>query len=181
MSCSSPEQVRYRPKMVTLERCLSPTILLDAKCQIPLYVVTDLLRQIGAKPDAVHTWITPDGRWQNGPMCGTSSKPAAEYIGRAAQEKSLQRRLAELDRAIDDAEMQLESLATSVEELNQRAEAIHREADTAPVDDAVRAAYIQAVAVAREVEGLQTRLVEAEQHAEMKQSLLDETRENRDR
>jgi uncharacterized protein (TIGR02680 family) len=157
------------------------TILLDAKCQIPLYVVTDILRQIGAKPDAAHTWITPDGRWQNGPMCGTTSKTAAEYIGHTAQEKSRQRRLAELDMAIDDAQMQLESLAASIEELNQRAEAIHRQADTAPVDDAVRAAYIQAVAVGREVEGLQNRLVEAEQHAELKQSWLDELRDNRDR
>src|SRR5262245_9873110 len=157
------------------------TILLDAKCQIPVYVVTDVLRQIGTHPDAGHTWITPDGRWQNGPMCGTSSKPNAEYIGRTAQEASRRRRLAELDTAIDDAQARLESLATSIEELSRRADAVHREADAAPVDDAVRAGYIRAAAVAREVEGLQSRLAEAEQYAELKQSWLNETRDNRDR
>jgi uncharacterized protein (TIGR02680 family) len=157
------------------------TVLLDSKCQIPVYVVTDILRQIGVKPDAAHTWISPDGRWQNGPIYGSSSKPDAEFIGRSAQEKSRRRRLAELDAAIDDADTRLESLATSIEELNRRADAVHGEANAAPVDDAVRAGYIQAIAVAREVDGLQSRLAEAEQYAELKQSLLDEARHNRDR
>ncbi len=148
---------------------------------VPPYVVADILRHIGAGPNAGPTWMSTDGRWQNGPLTGRRSKPAAERIGETARKIARHRQILALDAAIAAAQERLDSLVISTDELNRRECAARSEADTAPIDERLRAAYEQAVAVAREVDGLRSRLAKTEEYRAQKQSHVDEATENRDR
>src|SRR5439155_9356543 len=71
---------------------------------VPPYVVADILRHIGSKVNSGLTWVSPDGRWQNGILTGQSAKDAAEYIGQSARETARQRCVAELDAAIAETQ-----------------------------------------------------------------------------
>src|SRR5262249_12680821 len=90
-------------------------------------------------------------------------------------------RIMELDAAIVELQTRLESLSTSISELNRRIHAAQREADSAPADQLIRGTYDQAVSIAREIGGFQNRLTEAEEYVAQKLSRLDASTENRDR
>ncbi|PYS37301.1 MAG: TIGR02680 family protein [Acidobacteria bacterium] len=152
----------------------------DTDYQIGSSVVANILRHIGVKPNVGHVWISTDGQWQNGPVRGCWNKPAAEYIGQAAREMARRRRMLELDSLIAEAQTCLDALIISVGELNWRDRAARSEADAAPIDEPVRAAYSQALAAAREVEAFRRRLAESEEHLERKQSRFDEATKKRD-
>ena len=170
------------PEDAHLGTLLAPTAAAhDAECAVPPYVVADILRHIGAKPDVGPTWISTDGQWQNGPMRGCWSKQATEYIGEAARERAREQRIVQLDAAISEAQGPIDSLVSSIDELNRRSHMARIEADAAPGDELIRAAYDQAVAIAREVGGLQSRLTEAEDYVAQKRSRLESSVENRDR
>jgi uncharacterized protein (TIGR02680 family) len=153
----------------------------DVECQVPPYVVADILRHIGSKPDVGPTWISTDGQWQNGPVRGCWTKPAAEFIGERARETARQQRIMELDAAIVELQTRVDSLANSISELNRRVHAAQREADAAPSDQPIRTVYDQAVSIAREIGGFQSRFAEAEDYVAQKRSRLDASTENRDR
>ena len=157
--------------------CISPP---DVDDQVPPYVVADILRHIGAKPNVGQTWVSTEGRWQNGPLIGRWSKPAAEHIGQTARETVRHRRIAELDAAIVEAQARLDSVLMSIDQLDQHERVARSEADAAPIDDHLRAAYEQAVAVAREVDGLRSRSTKAEEHRTDKRSQLDQATQSRD-
>src|SRR5262249_4786009 len=103
---------------------LTPSVETDR--QVPPEVVANIFRRIGAKPDMGHTWITANGRWQNGLLHGRSQKPAAEHIGAAARELARQRRVAELDSAIAQAEARCRSTADSINQLSRREQALRQ-------------------------------------------------------
>jgi uncharacterized protein (TIGR02680 family) len=157
--------------------CISPP---DVDGQVPPYVVADILRHIGAKPNAGQTWVSTEGRWQNGPLIGCWSKPAAEHIGHTAREVARHRHIVELDAAIVETQARLDSVLVSIEQLDGRERVARNETVAAPIDDHLRAAYEQAVTVAREVDGLRSRLTKAEAHRTDKQSQLDHATKNRD-
>jgi len=145
----------------------------------PMFVVAESLRYVGIKPNSAPTWVGVDGRWQNGPLHGAASKPAAEYIGPAAREAARARRIAEIDRASAEAGKELEAITASLEALNRRELDVETEAAAAPSDEAVRAAYDHAMAVAREVDGLRSRLAAAEEQCAERSARLEGARESR--
>lgn len=55
----------------------------------------------GAEEDC---WVSPDGRFRNGPLRGAARKSAAEYVGETARERARARRLAELAEALAGAQ-----------------------------------------------------------------------------
>jgi uncharacterized protein (TIGR02680 family) len=147
---------------------------------VPPYVVEDILRHIGARANSGVTWVSTDGRWQNGILTGCSGKEAAHLIGQTAREAAKQQRLAELDTAIADAQTRLDSIMHSLDELDRRERDARAEADAAPSDVRLRAAYEQAIAAAREVDGLRIRLTKAEEQLAQKRVELKEATESRD-
>ena len=154
---------------------------LDATTQVPPYVVADILRHIGASPNAGNTWVSPDGQWQNGPIAGSSTKPEAEYIGQTAREMARSRRILELDTVIAEAQSNFELLTNSLDELNRREQAARIEAAAAPSDDEVRTVHERVLSLGREADGLRNRLSEAKDHVAQKQSTLDEANDTRNR
>jgi uncharacterized protein (TIGR02680 family) len=152
----------------------------DSDRRVPSYVVADILRQIGAKPNLGRTWISADGRWQNGLLQGCWSKPAAEHIGQIARERARRGRIVELDAAIAEAQTRLDSLISAADELNRRDSVARSEAHSAPVDEHMRVAYVLADAVAREVDRLRGQFAEVEQQIGRKLSQLDTARKDHD-
>ena len=148
---------------------------------VPPYVVADILRHIGSKPDSGLTWVSADGRWQNGILTGCSVKEVPQWIGQTARETERQRRIAEFDAAIAETQSRLDGISNSLDELDRRERAARAEADGSPVDMRLRAAYEQAVAAAREVDGLRNRLVRIDDHLAQKNLELEHATENRDR
>ncbi|MFI7219975.1 TIGR02680 family protein [Micromonospora maritima] len=65
--------------------------------------VADLLHSIGLGPTSnASSWIADDGRWRLGVAHGAWTKPAAEYVGAANREALRQRRLADLQKQLND-------------------------------------------------------------------------------
>src|SRR5262249_3267320 len=112
--------------------CNAPT---DSAGEVPAYVVSDILMPIGTKPEVGYTCMSWDGRWQNGPLTGRWSKPAAEYIGTAAREQARWKRILELDAAIAEIQARIDSLKRSTDELYRREYAARTETESAPPVD----------------------------------------------
>jgi uncharacterized protein (TIGR02680 family) len=154
---------------------------LEAERQTPPYVVADILRHIGAKADVGHTWVSVDGQWRNGLLRGRSTKPAPEYIGQTAREMARWRRILDLDAAVAETQTRMDSLQSSIDELDRRERVARGEADAAPADARLRAAYDQVIAAAREADNLRGRLAEAEERIAQKRTQLGEAEQTRDR
>ena len=177
-----PATAPLPPEDAHLGTMLVPTINPAGTDEVvPPYVVADILRHIGSSENSGLTWVSLDGRWQNGILGGCASKDAAHFISQTARETARDRRIADLDAAIADTQTRLDSILLSLEELARRERASRIEADGAPVDTRLRAAYEQAVAAAREVDGLRNRLVRIEDLLANKRIELEHATENRDR
>ncbi len=72
---------------------------------------------------------------------------------------------------------ELETVGEALEDIDSREQRLREEANAAPVDDRVRGANEQAVAIAEVIEGLRTRMAEAEKQVGIKRSQLDELTE----
>jgi uncharacterized protein (TIGR02680 family) len=151
----------------------------EAEELVPPYVVADILRHIGSKPNCGLTWVSVDGRWQNGILTGRGRNDVPQYIGRDSGEAWMQR-ATELDGAIAEKQERLDSIAISMTDLNRRERVARSEADAAPIDVRLRAAYEQAIAAAREVDGLRIRLVKTEEQLIHKRSELEQATQARD-
>jgi hypothetical protein len=90
-------------------------------------------------------------------------------------------RIAVLQAAIAEAEARLDPIIDSLEELNRRESILRSEAQAAPADEGVRAAYDYAVAMARHVDSLRRRLAEADENADQRRLHLAKITEDRDR
>lgn len=149
--------------------------LLPAENQaVPAAIVAALLESIACgetEPTEAEAWIAPDGRFRIGPAQGAWSKPAAVYIGYAARAAARQRRLAEIAVRIEEIGQALAIVAAERVKLEQHRQRAAIEWTTAPGDDALRAAHIEAAAWARAGTAAQqalqqagARLLDAEQH-----------------
>jgi len=87
---------------------------------------------------------------------------------------------AETAEAQKQAHTLLDSVLDSIEDLNSRETVLRNEAQAAPPDEGVRAAYEYSVAVSRHTDRLRNRLAEAEQHVKEKQSQADQIAAMRD-
>ena len=75
----------------------------------------------------------------------------------------------------------LDAVLDSIDELNRREDILRGEAAAAPADDAVRSAHEYAIAVARHMDSLRSRLAEAEEHLKEKERLAHQIAAQRDR
>jgi uncharacterized protein (TIGR02680 family) len=148
---------------------------------VPPYVVADILRHIGSKVNSGVTWVSADGQWQNGILTGCSAKDEAQFIGEGAEETARQSRIATLDATIAETHARLDSIVIAIDDLDRRERVVQTEADSAPVDRSLRAAYEQAVAAAREVDGLRNRLLRTEEQLAQRRRDLEEATLSRDR
>ncbi|MDB5973071.1 MAG: hypothetical protein JWQ90_5521 [Hydrocarboniphaga sp.] len=112
--------------------------------------ITALLDSIAASDaDDQHSeaWISPQGRFRIGPVQGAWSKPQAEFVGHAAREAARQQRLAQIAQRLDELELQAQELQAQRDDAAQTRDAIRRELETAPSDDALlraQAAFTEA-------------------------------------
>jgi uncharacterized protein (TIGR02680 family) len=147
----------------------------DGASAVPPFVVADVLRHIGAKPNAGHTWVSADGRWQDGMLHGCwKKKQQLEHSHPVGRRISRHERILELDAAILDTRRRLDALVQSIEEIHRREGLARTEARTAPDDEHVRVAFTRALAAHQEVDRLRQRLAEAEAQRAPRQTRLDE-------
>jgi len=81
----------------------------------------------------------------------------------------------------DETVAPVESLNDSIDELNRRETALRAEAGGTPPDESVRSAYDYALAVARHLESVRSRVAEAEKYVSQKQLQFAQVTEQRDR
>ena len=97
--------------------------------------------------------VLPDGRFSLGPLTGRYAKPAAEYIGTTAREARRQRRIAELDALVSEAEEALGSIGSRRAAVTERLAAVDAAEGSLPSTDDVarsRRHHDHAVAVSAE-------------------------------
>jgi uncharacterized coiled-coil DUF342 family protein len=82
---------------------------------------------------------------------------------------------------LEEAQSSLDSVLDSIDDLNGRETILRNEAQAAPADEGVRAAYEYSVAVSRHTDRLRNRLSEAEGYLREKQSQADQIAEMRNR
>ncbi|MDP2809705.1 MAG: TIGR02680 family protein [Rhodocyclaceae bacterium] len=137
-------------------------------------VVAALLESIACgdtEAAEAEAWIAPDGRFRIGPLAGAWSKPTAGYIGYAARAAARQRRLAEIAQRQVEIDQTLSIVAKEKEKLEQQRQRAAAEWNTAPGDDDLRAAHVEAAAAARAftvaeqaLQKAEASLTQAEQH-----------------
>jgi len=147
------------PSWPTLDDLLTPDRSVDAPD-----LIRGVLRGIGLGPDCGPVWVGTDGQFGLGSARGAWTKPDAEYLGRAARERSRQ---AGIDRArttITDLEQQLRHLADERDEIDQQITSVRAERDSAPVREpnAVRETLRAARSAATEEIRAQDRATEAD-------------------
>ena len=108
-------------------------------------------------------WIGIDGRFRLGALAGAWSKPAADYIGFAARAAARARRLDEIAQREGHLASELAALGQRGEQLAKDQRLAAAEWQTAPNDDALRAAHVEAASGAREYQSARLRLKQAEQ------------------
>jgi uncharacterized protein (TIGR02680 family) len=113
-------------------------------------------------PGDADTWVAPDGRFRLGALAGAWDKPAAAYIGYAARAAARERRLVEIEARLRQLASALEALRVQIEAHAQRRREASAEWQQAPVDDALRAAHVEAAACARAYQTARARLEQAE-------------------
>lgn len=138
---------------------------LPADSPVPMATVDALLAGVACgnvEPEAAEAWISPDGRFRLGTLGGAWSKHEAAYIGHAARAAARRRRLEEIDRRLDELDGERGDNEGRFEMLEaQRGQAL-QEWRTAPADQPLRQAVLEATAFAREVQAARGRLDNAE-------------------
>jgi uncharacterized protein (TIGR02680 family) len=111
---------------------------------VPAGRLRTLLRAVAfgdALPAEHPAAVGADGRWRLGALSGSWAKPEPEYIGATARERARQRRLAELDASIDDADASLRAVDVELAELTRRADRLDAELAARPDRAALNAAH----------------------------------------
>ncbi len=135
------------------ESTLAEVLVPDASTdEVPPEVVRSLLDSTAFGPsDWALASIAIDGRFSIGPLAGTASKPAAEYIGastrearRRARVAQLDTRIAELGAVIAETQLHLDNLRDKSRRHDEALEAVP---STDPLAAAVRAVDLASVTV----------------------------------
>ena len=82
-----------------------------------------------------HDWICGDGSWRIGPLRGRTQGHTASYIGTAAREAARRRRLAAIDRQLDELEGHIADARTRHAAAEARIARLLSERDTCPNSD----------------------------------------------
>ena len=117
-----------------------------------------------AEDDGVHeAWLSPEGRFRIGALAGAWAKPVATYIGYPARAAARARRLEAIAREIAKLTDVLAELEERFAEHSRHQAKAAAEWQTAPRDDALRNAHIEAASCSREYQTASARLEQAEQ------------------
>jgi uncharacterized protein (TIGR02680 family) len=108
-------------------------------------------------------WVAVDGRFRLGALGGAWNKPAADYIGFAARAAARTRRLEEIALRLNGIAKELATLEQRFEQHARDHGQAAAEWQTAPNDDALRTAHVEAASRAREFQIARARLDQAEQ------------------
>ncbi len=138
---------------------------LPADSPVPAAAIDALLAAVACAstdPVATEAWISPDGRFRLGALAGAWSKHEATYIGHAARAAARRRRLEEIGLRLEQLDIEGRENESRFEALvAQRQLALH-EWRTAPSEQPLRQAMLEAAAGAREVQAARVRLDQAD-------------------
>ncbi|MDN5920205.1 MAG: TIGR02680 family protein, partial [Pseudonocardia sp.] len=109
--------------------------------------------------------VSTDGAWRLGPLTGRATKPAAQYIGATARAAERERRLAELDAAIESSTAARDDAAAAEQVAHEAAGAIESWLAAVPGADPLVAAWAELDARTRTAERADRVSTEAEQAA----------------
>jgi len=131
----------------------------------------------GDDPGNAVAWVSPQGCFRLGALVGAHTKAAACHLGFAARLAARQRRLAEIAAEQHQLAVQQQAHAQHVQQL-----AVHRaRADgdwrSAPADDALRQAHLEAQASSRTLAAARTRLQAAEDRCRAARQQVDAARQ----
>lgn len=170
-----------------LERRRLPSSLADwlkaaipAECRVSAGAVERILAGIAcADDDPVESeaWIAPDGRYRLADLVGAWTKPAAVHIGHAARMAARRRRKAEITERLAQIAEDMASIEALAEDLARDRDLAGEEWRSAPTDEDLRGAHVNAAACAREVRHARDRLAEADQETEGAEKALEAARE----
>ena len=133
---------------------------------VPAATLQRLLEGVacGSADDGVaEAWVSVDGRFRLGALGGSWSKPAADYIGFAARAAARARRLEEIALRLNSLAKELIGLKLQFDQYARDQHQAAAEWQTAPNDDALRAAHVEAAFRAHEFQTARTRLAQADQ------------------
>lgn len=99
--------------------------------------------------DTGSPYVTFDGRWSLPPLSGSWEKPTTEYLGIAARRATRARRLADLERRIEEERRVLEVAEQHAKAAKAASEDVDRWLEELPPDGAVRTAAAEASAAER--------------------------------
>ncbi|MBC7499372.1 MAG: TIGR02680 family protein [Herminiimonas sp.] len=147
---------------------------------VPAATLQRLLEGVasGSADDGMaEAWVSVEGRFRLGALGGFWSKPAADYIGFAARAAARARRLEEIALRLNDIANQLASLALHVNHYTRDQHQAASEWHTAPNDDALRAAHVEAVFCAHTFQTARSRLAQADQQLQASGQQLQAARQ----
>lgn len=127
-------------------------------------VVDQLLATIACGPEDVsgaEAWISPEGRYRVGPLAGTWEKAQALHIGHAARSAARARRLVEIAARLADLAEEEAAVLEARSALEQDMADADEELRTAPNDQSLRSAQLEAAAAAREFRQAEDRAAQA--------------------
>ncbi|MEZ0257811.1 MAG: TIGR02680 family protein [Chthoniobacter sp.] len=117
--------------------------LADALCRdaqsdaVASSVLADVLRQIGVGEGNGSYWVSFDGGWQLGPLCGHGEKTTSEFLGSRSREAARQRRLQEIAADRDRLTHELELIETELAQLSGRKAESAAEIAAVPKDEEI--------------------------------------------
>ncbi|MEV4093344.1 TIGR02680 family protein [Streptosporangium saharense] len=107
--------------------------------------VTAVLSGIGLGPGAV-TWVAADGRWANGVLGGSWTKPGAVHIGEGARKAARRARMAALAQELTQVRDDVARLSEALKVLAVRQGALTAEHRALPSDALLREAHVRLAA-----------------------------------
>ncbi len=149
----------------SLAAWLQPAALADATPMVAPAVLQRLLEGVacGEQDDpGAEAWIGPGGRFRLGALAGAWHKPRAEFIGYAARAAARARRLTEIAQRLEELDLAHAQLRAVFAQLAADQRQAASEWQSAPTDDALRAAHLQASTRVRELNAARLRLDQAE-------------------
>ena len=131
----------------------------------------------GDDPGNAVAWVSPQGRFRLGTLVGAYTKAAACYLGFAARLAARQRRLTEIEAEHHQLAVQQQAHAQQVQQLAVNRARADSEWRSAPADDALRNAHLEAKATARTLAAARTRLQAAEDRCRTARQQVDAARQ----
>ncbi len=170
------------PQPASLARWLQPaTALADALPAVAPTVLQRLLEGVtcGTEDDGIaEAWLAPDGRFRLGALAGAWHKPSADFIGYAARAAARARRLHDIAQRLRELAQSLDVLQQGFAQLVHDQQQAADEWQSAPADDTLRAAHVEAAARAREFQAARQRLELADQQLRAAAQQLEAARQS---